>query len=798
MLLCALSSLNAATITVDAGQVEGEVSPLIYGAGTEDVNHEIYGGIYDQRIFGESFEEPHPSPPVLGWTSFGGQWMPVDGQLNGRGSDGGKMILDEPQFEDGSFAFDMRFPHPGDGNSNAGAIVRVANAAKGADAFDGYEVGLTNNGHRVILARHRQNYTPLAEGTVAVNPGEWQRLRVELAGPRIRVFVNDAKEPAIDFTDTEPLPEGSVGFRTWRTDAEFRQPVVETGGRRETIAMTAGEPTLVSGMWDPVQTGSAEAEFEIVSDDAFNGRQAQKIRHAGGTGEVGIANRSLNRWGIAVREGNTYSGRIYLRGKSPNARVTVSLQNVDGSRTYAKQTLPPPTSQWTKMPFDLKSSATDPNARFAVTLDKPGIVEVDQAVLMGPPSEQYKGLPLRKDIAEGMKAQGLTFLRYGGTMINAPEYRWKKMIGDRDKRPPYDGHWYDWSTNGFGIEEFLQWCEASGYEASFAINVEETPEDMADMVEYLNGPATSEWGRKRAENGHPKPYGVKYIEIGNEEVLWGNYTSADYHHYIERFKILAKAMKEVDPNLELINAAWWREDDAANCEKVFKALDGLATYWDFHTWADDPKSGTEVDRILTEAKRRFTEWKPDHTMQIVILEENGFTHNMARALGHATTLNAVRRHGIKLDSAANALQPWLQNDNGWDQGQVFFTPDKVWLMPPAYAQRMASDNHLPMLVKSTVDGSLDVTATKSEDERTLVLHVVNTGDSAETTSIRLNDFSGVKPEGKTWTLAGDLQDRNTPDEPERVKSIPGILTDAGDDFPYTFPPHSYTVLRMER
>ena len=123
-----------------------------------------------------------------------------------------------------------------------------------------------------------------------------------------------------------------------------------------------------------------------------------------------------------------------------------------------------------------------------------------------------------------MVDQKLTFLRYGGTMINAGEYRFKKMIGDPDQRPPYRGHWYRYSTNGFGIEDFLKFCEAAGFTAAFAVNIEETPEDMADMVEYLNGAVTTKWGKIRAQNGHPAPYNVKYIGIGNEEVLFNGHS----------------------------------------------------------------------------------------------------------------------------------------------------------------------------------------------------------------------------------------------------------------------------------
>ncbi len=93
-----------------------------------------------------------------------------------------------------------------------------------------------------------------------------------------------------------------------------------------------------------------------------------------------------------------------------------------------------------------------------------------------------------------MVDQGLTFLRYGGTMINISGYRFK----EDDRRPrqaaAYHGHWYRWSTNGFGIEDFLQFCEKAGFTAAFAVNIEETPQDMADMIEYLNGPVTSGGG----------------------------------------------------------------------------------------------------------------------------------------------------------------------------------------------------------------------------------------------------------------------------------------------------------------
>lgn len=785
-----------ARITVDAGQVINRVSPWIYGSCIEDVNHEIYGGLYDQKIFGESFEEP-PAPPKLeGWTVYGGSWR-SDGTIVSVGAaEGAKIVRNTPDFTDDSVEAEIKFPdRRGD---NAGILVRVRNAGIGMDNFDGYEVSLSANRQTVLLGRHRHDWKMLSEVPASVTPNQWHRLRVEMLGPRLRVFVNGGAVPLIDYTDTEaPLLSGSFALRTWKSDASFQN--VRVGTEATPIPFKAAESESVSGQWDGIKTGG-DVEFLRDNINPYNGAWCQMLYHGAGAGLIGVANRGLNRWGIAVEKGRSYQGRLYLRARNLQGPVTLALQSADGKQTYATQGIPRVGTDWAKYPINLVSKNTDANARFAVYIDRPGTLWLDQVVLTGSGEKQFKGLPFRADIANAMVGQGLTFLRYGGTMVNAPEYRWKKMLGDPDRRPPYRGHWYPYSTNGFGIEEFLKFCEAAGFEPSFAINIEETAQDAADMVEYLNGPVTSLWGRRRAENGHPKPYNVRYIEIGNEEVI-GSDDAAGYDHYVERFKVLSAAMRARDPQLQLVNAAWWRPE-SPNMERVFKALNGLAAYWDLHVWSDAANAGTDVDRQLTQMKSLFEKWVPGATMKCVIFEENGGLHNMQRALGHATTLNAVRRHGdfVLVSCPANALQPWQQNDNGWDQGQVFFTPNHVWGMPPYSAQQMASQNHLPLRISGASEGAatLDVTATRSNDGKTLVLHVANTGAVAQQAGISISGFDGYKPTAQTWTLAGAPQATNPPDGPETIRSQHSTIQTAGSQFSYNFPAHSYVVLRLTR
>ncbi|WP_460672470.1 family 16 glycoside hydrolase [Larkinella ripae] len=806
---------QTAHITVESDQVENTISRLLYGSNIEDVNHEIYGGFYDQRIFGESFEEPATGVDLGRWRRYTGYWTAtadavtiIPGRnttsevfMNGihplgvEPDQSAKLIYEPRDYANGTVQAQIRFI--GKGESGA-LLVRVANAGVGHDGFDGYEISLSRDGKTVALGKHRQNFERLREAAVAVNPEAWNTVKVTLNGPELTVFLNE--KPVLSYRDANaPLLTGKIGLRTWKSAMEFRGITVEENGKTVSLPLVTAQNQNVSYNWDRVQSKGATAVFEPDSTTAYNGKTSQVIRFLGGTGKAGIANRGLNRWGIAVRQGQTFQGRLYLKADGLTGPVHVALESADGRKTYAVRTLTNLNTAWKKFPFTLTSGATDPNARLAIYLSSKGKLWVDQVVLMANGSDQFRGLPIRADLGRMLVAQGLTFLRYAGTMVNSPEYRFKTMIGDPDKRPPYRGHWNHYSTNGFGIEEFLKFCEATKITPCFAVNIYETPEDLADMVEYLNGDATTKWGSQRARNGHPKPYGVKYIEIGNEEVLFNRNSRNGYEEYVNRYKILHRAMKQKDPSLQLIQSAWWRPD-SPNMEYVFRALNGLADYWDLHVGGDDPKAGLETDRQLTRMWQLFNQWDPKTTMKIAVFEENGSKHGMQRALGHATNLNAIRRHSdyVLTSSPANALQPYLQNDNDWDQGQIFFTPDQTWGMPPFYAQQMQAENHLPLRVRSTVEGGLDVTATRSEDAKTLILHVVNPGAEAIDTKLRLNGFTNRQPGAEVFVLAGDLTARNTPSDPAQFKTVASTVPMREETPVYRFPAHSYTMIKFTR
>lgn len=774
------------------------------GSCIEDVNHEIYGGLYAQQIFGESFEEPPISgSPLLGWAAFGGEWRVDTDGLHVEADAGAKLVCNTVSMTDGTVEGDLRLADAAGGN--ASLLVRVTDPHTGADDWNGYEIAISAHDQNVTIHRHHHDWNLLKAEHAAIAPGKWVHVRVEMTGPGIRVFLGGDTEPAVSFTDArDPLLNGSIGVRTWQSDASFRDVRAAAAGeqtRPVSMSPARSDAGQVSGMWKAVHTGDLRGGYRLDTLNPYNSLQSQRIEAtAGGAGTLGVANLGLNKWGIAFRQGQKFAGHLYLRQSGYAGAVTVALQSADGAETYARSRLTAITGEWKRFDFTLTSSKTYPKGRFAVWIDRPGTIWVDQVSLFPTGSDLFHGLPIRADIANALKREGVRFLRYGGTMVNAPTYKFKSMLGDRDKRPQVRGTWYAHATNGFGIEEFVQFCQAAGIEPAFAINIEETAEDAADLVEYINGPADSPWGQKRAANGHPAPYGVHYIEIGNEEALDGN--KDWYRRYLERFKVLEPAMHAKDPKLQLVIAAWWRPEEPI-CREIAQAAEGKAALWDVHVGGDGLRDGDDVENEMTRMQAKLQEWTPGSTLKACIFEENGGRHDLQRAIGHAHILNVTERHGdfIEMDCPANCLQALMQNDNGWDQGQLFYTADKVWGMPPYYAQQMAASNYLAERVESSVqspDRDLDVTVTRSENRKTLVLKIVNVGMSAHKAVVTLDGMPGgaVSARAQVWTLSGKLTDVNSPSQP--MQTVPSVtrIGGIGRKFEVELKPYSYTLYRL--
>jgi hypothetical protein len=806
-IVSATGVLRGQEIKVDAGQVVGRVSRYLTGACIEDVNHEIYGGIYSQMIFGESFQEPAPAPAIAGFKLFGGRWLIAGDAIRIQAGNGPKLVSDRAAFADGAVGVELKFASTE--GLNAGLLVRLDQPGVGPDRFIGYEVSLNARRQRLLLARHRNNFEPIKDVPCEVAVGRWIPLEVRLSGPVIEVLV-DGKSVLRHDDGAQALPAGTVALRAWLREASYRNLWVKTGDKAEPLVFQPAEETLqVSEMWRVVRKGTARGSFALSSERPFVGAQAQRVTFHSGEGEMGVENQGLNRWGMSFAAGREYEGYVWARAEKP-ATLVAALESRDGMRSYAETALNVTSRDWQRLDFTMKPSTGEGSGRFALKLTQPGSVELGFAFLQPGTWGRFQGLPVRRDVAQGLIDEGITVLRYGGSMVNNAEYRWKKMIGPRDRRPPYAGHWYRYSSNGWGIVDFMDFCEAAGFEYIPTFDVNETPEDMADFLAYAKGPADSEWGRKRVADGHPQRYRLPYIELGNEERV--------DEQYAARFERLARVLWARDPDVILVvgdflygrpisdpmnfTGAASKITNLRGHEKVLALAreQNREVWFDAHIGTDGPGASPSLQALPTYIDA-LGKVAAGAKHKVVVFEYNANAHDVRRALGNALATNQIERDGrLPIVTSANGLQPDKQNDNGWNQGLLFLNPSMVWLQPPGYVTQMLSRAYLPQVVQCAVTdptGVLDATAKRSDDGKALVLQVVNVGDQPVATTIQVAGFSAGDAVAQVTELSGALDAVNTVENPHAI--VPRQSEWKSDlaegKTSRVFPAHSFTIIR---
>ena len=571
------------------------------------------------------------------------------------------------------------------------------------------------------------------------------------------------------------------------------------------------EPAVdnVSGMWRGFTHGSAQLSSEVDRFEPFVGSQSQQLSFTGGAGAVGIENRGLNRQGLGLVANKPYEGHLWARADS-NTPIVVSLASGDGSHPYASQNVAVTDAHWHRYDFVLTPTTDDAAGRYEIRLSAPGTVHVGYVFLQPGPWGRFHNLSVRRDAAEALIDEGITVIRYGGSMVNEPAYRWKNMIGDRDHRRPYRGHWYPQSSNGWGIMDFLNFAEAAGVMPVVDLNVDETPADIAVFLQYVNGPADSPWGRQRVADGHPDPYHLSHIELGNEERI--------DQTYFDKFAGLAKVIWGNDPGIILTVGDFEYSKPIVDPMHLTGATSGITSlsaqqqimamakryraevWFDVHVWSESPPPSVSLRALPTyvDAIDKIADGAKHH---VVVYELNANNHAQRRALANAEALLTIEQDGrLPVVCSANCLQIDGQNSNGWDQGLMFLTPQQVWLQPPGYVSRMLSRHRGDRVIESTLDGdtsgALQAVATSDAAGRVIGLQVLNTGNGPATVNVELavSSLRTFTPVDGV-TIAADLSATNTAAEPQTVAPRKVELTP--NHAAHTFAPHSLTILSYQ-
>lgn len=324
----------------------------------------------------------------------------------------------------------------------------------------------------------------------------------------------------------------------------------------------------VNGQW-PAWSGSGVG-LELVDVAPLNAATPHSLKVTVGEGSGSLANEGF--WGINVVEGDSYNLNFYARTDAAGAAsggykgpLTASLQSADGKVLASYEFKSVGSSSWKKYTCKLKATSSDMKGKFVFTFGGKGTVYFDFVSLF--PEKTFKGRPngMRADLAQYLADLHPAFIRWpGGCFVeginieSAPN--WKRSIGPVEQRVGTYSPWGYWSTDGFGYHEYLQFCEDIGADALYVFNagvscdfrsgtfipdegVDSIINDILDGLEYALGPANSKWGKVRAAAGHPKPFPLKYVEIGNEQAG---------PRYARRYNWFYSAIKKKYPQLKIL------------------------------------------------------------------------------------------------------------------------------------------------------------------------------------------------------------------------------------------------------
>lgn len=474
--------------------------------------------------------------------------------------------------------------------------------------------------------------------------------------------------------------------------------------------------------WSKVAAPTAKGSISVESDGPLNGNNTHFLRiNVSEPGEgFGIENSGFD--GIALKQGDSYWFSIYARRRAGTSdTLQVDLRDEQG-RSICATTITGIGTSWKKFEATLTSTATISNARLAVMVMQPGAVDVDMVSLF--PQKTFKGRRngLRADLAQALADEKPGFLRFpGGCIVEGKDfdnmYRWKDTIGDVAERKENWDIWLDktspeyYQTYGLGFFEYFQLCEDIGAEPVPVINcgmccqARQGPpvpmgqigpyvQDALDLIEFANGPASSEWGAKRAAMGHPEPFHLKTLAVGNEQWQQG---------YFDRYDLFYRAIKAKYPEIKIISSAGPLPDDSL---------------WHF-AW-DKFRSGTPADvvdehyyvppRWLLEHGDRYASY--DRTGPKIFVGEfaghESNRHNDLRsALSEAAYMTSLWRNADVVAMASYAPLFAKAGHVQWRPDLIWFDNSRVALTPNYFAQAQFAGNRPDTVFPTEVSAAQD-------------------------------------------------------------------------------------------
>jgi alpha-N-arabinofuranosidase len=572
--------------------------------------------------------------------------------------------------------------------------------------------------------------------------------------------------------------------------------------------------------WYLVEDGNARAKMEVDRttgpSSALPSSLKIEIEQADPRSQAGVLNTGW--WGMALRPDTEYKGSFYAKTDAAElGALTVSLVNDNTGKAVATSTTPAITSDWKQYQFKLRTgSAVAPSAlnHLVITAGHAGTLWL-QLVSLFPPTYHNRANGNRIDLMDKLAAMHPAFLRFpGGNYLEGDHikerFEWKKTIGPLVDRPTHRSPWNYQSSDGMGLLEFLGWCEDLHMQPVLAVyagyslaqehvnpgsDLEPYVQDALDELEYVTGGPDTKWGAQRVKDGHPEPFKLTYVEIGNED--WFDRSGS----YDDRYAQFFKAIKAKYPDLQLIATAPVKsvKPDVIDEHYYVRATENFknATHYDASNAGSASSQHWEsghFDKIDRSGPKIFVgEWAT---------REGAPTPNMGAALGDAAWMTGLERNSDLIVMASYA--PLLVNvDPGgmqWDTDLIGYNASSSYGSPSYYAQVMFASylgDHTVASQMENAGAKLFYSATLNTPKKQLYLKLVNASSDAQPIQIAL---PGAHPDANAKLVrlsAPDTQTTNSIDHPDRLVPLDSVVRNVSGDFSMTLPAYSIQVLQVD-
>jgi alpha-L-arabinofuranosidase len=532
-------------------------------------------------------------------------------------------------------------------------------------------------------------------------------------------------------------------------------------------------------------------------------------------------------YGMGIKKDLRYDFSILARQVEGNISIRAELID-DQQKAIGSTTVQPNSKEWKKYVSNFSATATFPKAKLRLSFVGTGMIDIDIVSLF--PTDTWKNRPggLRADLAKLLYDLKPGFLRFpGGCIVEGRDlsqrYQWKKTVGDVDNREVMINRWNlefrhrpapdYFQSFGLGFYEYFLLSEDIGasplpilscgmacqFNTAEVVPLEQLDpyiQDALDLIEFANGPVTSKWGKLRADMGHPAPFNLKMIGVGNEQ--WGP-------QYIERYKLFAQAIKTKYPKILIVSGTGpFAEGELFDyASKELKALN--AEIVDEHYYKKPDwflQNAARYDRYDRKGPKIFA---GEYAAQSVSGASPDNKNNWECALAEAAFMTGLERNADIVHLCSYA--PLFAHAEGWQ-----WTPDLIWFdnlnaygTPNYYVQKLFSNNKgtnvIPILLGNenvTGQNSLYASAVWDKNNKEIILKIVNASDKMQQTDIALDGAGKLASLGTLTVLTSDKkEDVNSFSGPKDIHPLEESISIKGKKLNLALAPYSLSVVKVK-